>query len=188
MPHWDWPDLVGQEIRVRVYTNCDEVELVLNGQSLGRWPLDNVAQVNCKIPYSPGFLEARGYKDGHLVACDRKETTSNATTLRLTPDQTSLSANGGDLSIVKVEILDNQGRLVPTSCPELTFTVSGPAVLLGVGNGDPADHDSDKGPHRRAFNGLALVLIQTIGEVGKIYLKVEGSGLTPTETVITAEG
>jgi beta-galactosidase len=58
MPHWDWPDLVGQEIRVRVYTNCDEVELVLNSQSLGRWPLDNVAQVNCKIPYSPGILEA----------------------------------------------------------------------------------------------------------------------------------
>jgi beta-galactosidase len=188
MPHWDWPDLVGQEIRVRVYTNCDEVELVLNSQSLGRWPRDNVAQVNCKIPYSPGILEARGYKEGHLVASDRKETTGNSTTLRITPDWDHISANGGDLSMVKVEILDNKGRLVPIACPELTFTVSGPAILLGVGNGDPADHDPDRGPHRKAFNGRALVLIQTIGEAGKIILKVEGSGLTPTETVITAEG
>jgi beta-galactosidase len=177
MPHWDWPAKVGQELAVRTYTNCEEVELLLNGQSLGRRPLDEVAQVNWKVTYAPGRIEARGYQGGLLVATDSRETSGAPAALRLIPDRPRIQADGADLALVTVEVLDEAGRVVPTACPELEFSLSGPAVLLGLGSGDPACHEPEHGERHSAFNGLCLALVQSTGEAGQATLEVRSPGL-----------
>ncbi len=184
LPHWDWPDRVGQEIDVRVYTNCDEVELLLNGRSLGRKPLDDIAQVNWKAVYAPGAIEARGYRDGQVVAVDRRETTGAPAALRVTPDRSRIRADGADVALVTVEVLDEAGRLCPTACPALAFSLSGPAILLGLGSGDPASHEPEHGDRQTAFNGLCLAIVQSNGQPGRATLEVSAPGLQSGRAVV----
>ena len=184
LPHWDWPEKLAQEIAVRVYTNCDEVELVLNGQSLGRKAQDNMAQVNWAVSYAPGAIEARGYRAGKLVATDRRETTTAPASLRVTSDRSRIMADGADLSLVTVEVLDGSGRVSPTACPELKFSLRGPGALLALGSGDPASHEPEHGDSHTAFNGLCLALVQSTTEPGEVMLEVSSPGLMSGRTVI----
>jgi beta-galactosidase len=184
MPHWDWPEKAGQEVAVRVYTNCDEVELLVNGQSLGRRPPDNIAQVNWRVIYAPGAIEAHGYRNGQRVAVDRRETTGAPAALRVSPDRNRIRADGADLALVTVEVLDEAGRLSPTACPELKFALRGPAVLLGLGSGDPACHEPEHGDRHTAFNGLCLAIVQSTSAAGQATLEVSAPGLSPGRAVI----
>ncbi len=184
MPHWDWPEKVEQEITVRAYTNCDEVELLLNGQSLGRKAQDNVAQVNWTVPYAPGVIEARGYQAGKLVATDRRETTSAPASLRVTADRAQIKAGGSDLALVTVEVLDAAGRVSPTACPELKFSLSGPAALLALGSGDPASHEPEHSDCHTAFNGQCLALVQSTTLRGEVTVEVSSPGLKSGRAVI----
>ena len=142
-PHWNWAGREGQTIAVGAYTNHEEVELLLNGRSLGRQTVPQYDRVEWPVPYEPGVLEARGFRAGKLVATVRVETTGPATQLALTPDRTTLAADGTDTTVFTVEARDAQGRFVPTANLPVRFTLAG-GTLLGVGNGDPSCHEPDR--------------------------------------------
>ena len=186
LPHWNWPGQAGQPLRVRTYTNCDEVELLVNGQSQGRKAQDDVAQVNWSVVYQPGVIEARAYRGGQCVATDRVETSGAPAGLRAAADRTEIHADGADLALVTVEIIDAQGHVVPDASPLLEFALEGPGVLLGLGSGDPACHEPDHADRHSAFHGLAQAIVQSAGALGEICLTVRSANLTPALVKITA--
>ncbi len=143
-PHWSWPGREGQAVLVRVQTNCDEVELLLNGKSQGRAKPEPHSHVEWTVPYRPGTLLARGYRGGKVVATDVAETAGPAASVRLVPDRASIRADGEDVSVVTVEVRDARGRIVPNAENEVVFALEGPGRILGVGNGDPGSHEPDR--------------------------------------------
>ena len=143
MPHWNWPGKEGQEVTVRAYSNCEEVELFLNSQSLGRQAMKKNSRLEWKVKYAPGVLSAKGFKGGKQIAETEAETTGQPAAIRLAPDRSSIQAEGTDLSIVTVSIADANGRIVPTANSLVHFKLSGPGRIIGVGNGDPSCHESD---------------------------------------------
>jgi len=191
-PHWNFAGREGDEIPVWVYSNLDEVELFCNGQSLGNKKVPRLGHVEWKVKYEPGFIEARGSKDGKVALTERRETTGAATAIRLTADRTEISADGEDVAILKVEGLDKDGRIVPTANNLLAFNVSGDGKLIGVGNGDPNCHESDKKPQRSLFNGFAQVIVQATKHAGEIHVEAvkdgwDGDELTPAKITITTK-
>ena len=143
LPHWTWPGKEGQEIDVRCFSNCDEVEAFLNGQSLGQQAMPRNSHLRWKVKYAPGTLSAKGFKAGQVVAEDKVETTGAPAALKLSPDRPAIHADGEDVSVVTVAIMDAQGRCVPVADNLIRFELSGPGRILGVGNGDPSCHEPD---------------------------------------------
>jgi len=191
-PHWNWPGREGNEIPVWVYSNLDEVELFLNGKSLGSQRVPHLGHVQWKVRYEPGTIEARGAKDGKVVLTDKRETTGPAVSLRLSVDRTEINADGEDVAVVKVEGLDGDGRLVPIAKNSVEFKVSGAGALIGVGNGDPNCQESDKGAKRSLFNGFAQVIVQSTKQPGEIRIEAVKEGednpdLKPAGIVITTK-
>ena len=154
LPHWNWPGRDGQPVDVRVYGNTEEVELLLNGRSLGRKALQRDGHLQWTVPYAPGTLTARGYKGGEWVASDTVATTGDATAVRLTADRAQIRADGTDVAIVNVNVVDAEGRIVPTAGHRLDFEVEGAARLIGMGNGDPGSHEADKPTERHRYAAL----------------------------------
>jgi len=188
-PHWNWAGREGDIIPVWVYSNLDEVELFVNGQSQGSQKVPHLGHVEWKVKYEPGFIEARASKDGKVVLTEKRETTGPATAIRLTADRTEINADGEDLVIFKAEALDKDGRPVPTANNKLAFHVNGDGVLIGVGNGDPNCQESDKEPKRSLFNGLAQVIVQSTRRAGEIRVEAvkdgwDGPELTPAKLAI----
>jgi beta-galactosidase len=143
LPHWNWPGREGQEIDVRALSNCEEVELFLNGQSLGRQTMKKDSELKWKVKYAPGTLSARGYKNGQLAAETKVESTGAPAAIQLTPDRAAINADGEDVSVFTVAVTDAQGRVVPVADNLIRFELSGPGKILGVGNGDPSCHEPD---------------------------------------------
>ena len=143
LPHWNWPGKEGQEIRVDALSNCQEVELFLNGQSLGRKSMARNSKLSWPVKYSPGVLSAKGYNDGRLVAETKVETTGQPAAVTLTPDRSTINANGEDVSAVTVSVTDDHGRVVPVASDKIQFSLTGPGKIIGVGNGDPSSHEPD---------------------------------------------
>jgi beta-galactosidase len=143
LPHWNWPGREGAELDVRALSNCEEVELFLNGQSLGRQTMKKDSELKWKVKYAPGTLSAKGYKNGHLVTETKTETTGAPAAIQLTPDRSVINADGEDVSVFTVAVTDAQGRVVPVATDLIHFELSGPAKILGVGNGDPSCHEPD---------------------------------------------
>lgn len=143
LPHWNWAGKEGQTIDVRALSNCDEVELFLNQKSLGRLTMKHDSELKWKVPYAPGTLSAKGFKDGKRVIETQVETTGPAAAVHLTPDRTTINADGEDISIITVSVADAQGRIVPVANNAITFTLDGPGRIIGVGNGDPSCHEPD---------------------------------------------
>ena len=186
-PHWNWPGKEGQDIDVWCYSNCRRVELFLNGQSLGKKTMPRYSHLEWQVKYEPGTLSAEGYdSDGKVIAETRVETTGEPAAIVLEPDRKILNANGADISLVTVKIVDAQGRTVPVATNEVTFSVTGAGHLLGLGNGDPACHEPDKGNERRAFNGLCLAVVQSSRTPGEMAIQASSPGLKsesiPVET------
>ncbi len=171
LPHWNWDDRNGEPIKVWVHSNLDEVELFLNGKSQGSKKVEPLTHLEWSVKYEPGVLEARGSKDGKVVLTEKRETTSDPKSIRLTADRTEINADGEDLAVVRVEVLDDQGRPIPTAGNMISFKVSGEGTLIGVGNGDPNCQESDKEPKRSVFNGLAQVILQSTKNPGTITLE-----------------
>ncbi|MFZ1073609.1 MAG: beta-galactosidase GalA [Verrucomicrobiia bacterium] len=142
-PHWNWPGKEGQEIDVTCFSNCEEVELFLNGLSLGRKTMEKNGHLEWKVKYEPGTLLARGYKDGTEIATDQVETTGEPAVIQLTPDRPAIKADGEDVSVITVQVNDAQGRMSPIAGNEISFGIQGPGKIIGVGNGDPASHEPD---------------------------------------------
>ena len=188
LPHWNLQGHEGDSIDVWVYSNCDEVQLTVNGKNLGRKAMPKNGHLAWKAVYRPGSVKAVGYKDGKRVLTEKVETTGAPARIVLTPDRPSIQADGRDVAVFRVELQDKKKRFVPTACDELAFSVSGPVRILGVGNGDPAYRDAERpaDPDARdyrvkAFNGLAQILLQSTGEAGQATLTVR-SGDLPVAT------
>lgn len=175
-PHWNWAGKEGQEVAVWVHSNCEEVELFLNGVSQGRKAVKPFHHLEWKVKYAPGQLVAKGVREGAPVEAT-SETTGAPAAIRLTADRSGLAADNVDLAVVAIEVVDEAGRVVPDARNTITFTLTGPAKLIGVGNGDPSSHEPDKAEWRSAFNGLAQAIVQTTFEDGAIELKAESPGL-----------
>jgi beta-galactosidase len=143
LPHWNWPGREGQDVDVRALSNCEEVELFLNGASLGRQTMKKNSELKWKVKYAPGVLSAKGYNDGKLAAETRVETTGEPAAIRLKPDRAAINADGEDVSVITVAVTDAQGRVVPVASNLVEFAVEGPGKILGVGNGDPSCHEPD---------------------------------------------
>ena len=143
LPHWNWPGKEGQEIEVRALSNCEEVELFLNGQSLGKKTMRKNSHLAWNVKYAPGTLSAKGYNGGKLVAETKVETTGESAAIQLTPDRSTINADGEDLSIITVSVADAKGRIVPTANNLIHFELSGPGKIIGVGNGDPSCLEPD---------------------------------------------
>jgi len=187
-PHWNWHGREGDEIPIWVYSNLDEVELFVNGKSLGSQKVPKLGHVEWKAFYDPGVIEARGSKDGKVVLTEKRETTGAPASIRLSADRTEINADGEDVSMVKVEVLDAQGRLVPGADNRINFTITGSGRLIGVGNGDPNSQESDQQPRRSAFHGLAQAIIQSTKSAGAIQVQARGQGLgAPTTLTITTK-
>ncbi|WP_454798112.1 beta-galactosidase GalA [Novosphingobium lindaniclasticum] len=179
LPHWNWAGREGQPVPVWAHGNCAEIELLLNGKSLGRKPMPRNGHLEWQVPYAPGKLEARGYNGGKVVARDQRVTASAPAKLKLTAERVRLAAGGADLSVLRVEVRDNAGNPVPTADNALRFSVSGPARIIGLGNGNPTSLEADKGDSRKAFNGLAQAIVQGSGSSGSARITVSGEGLSP---------
>ena len=185
-PHWNWPGYEGKQIAVWVYSNLDKVELLVNGQSLGAKDVKKDSHVAWNVTYAPGSIEARGFKDGNQVMSARRDTTGPAVKLVLRADRTSISADGEDVAMFAVEVQDAQGRTVPITDNLVTFRVSGPAKLIGVGNGDPTDQASDKGSARKAFSGFCMALVQSTKAAGSITVEASSPGLTAASVAVSS--
>ena len=186
-PHWNWKGKEGQPIDVWVYTNCDEVDLLVNGKSQGRRPMPKLDHLSWKVPYEAGAIEAVGFKGGVEVLREKRETTGEPVAVALVPDRPVLRADHEDVALVTMQAVDAQGRPVPTAGNKIRFRLEGPARLLGSGNGDPATREPDKVPERSLWAGLAQVLVQALDEPGTAKLIAESDGLRPATLELKLE-
>ena len=185
-PHWNWTGREGQEIEVWAHTNLPRVELFLNGKSLGARDVPRNSHATWKVKYEPGAIEVRGADASGRALVARRETTGPAASLALAADRPAIAADGEDVAVVFVEVQDAQRRYMPIAMDEVTFRVSGPARLLGVGNGDPSSHESDRGPVRRAFNGRCMAIVQARREPGTIRIEASAPGLAAASVEVSA--
>ena len=132
------------------------------------------------VPWEPGRIEALGLNGGRIVARTQRETTGEAHAIRLVPDRPRIAGDGRDLVMIRVEIVDRAGRIVPRANDLVRFEIAGAGRLIGVGNGDPTSSEADKAPQRSAFNGLAQAIVQSAGTAGRIRI-------TPRPTVCEAQ-
>ncbi|HLH81519.1 MAG TPA: beta-galactosidase GalA [Chthonomonas sp.] len=186
LPHWNWQGQEGKPISVWCYSNADEVELFLNGQSLGKKPMPKWGHVEWSVPYRPDTLEAKAYDaSGQTVATDIVETTGPAAALRLLPSTTTLPADGEEVALIEVDVVDSQGRTVPTSDNLVHFQVTGAGTIAGVGNGDPSCHQPNIADYRSAFNGKCMLIVRAGEHAGLIHVRASADGLAPAELTIT---
>lgn len=190
LPHWNWPERTGQVTPVHVYTSGDEAELFLNGKSLGR---KKRGQYEYRfrwndVVYEPGELKVVTYKNGARWAEATTRTTGEPEKLLLAADRENIRANGDDLSFITVTVADKDDRQVPRSMNPIKFTItSGTGEIVAVDNGDPTSFESFQANERKAFNGLALVIVRAKpGANGGFTLRAESENLAPAEIVIQA--
>jgi beta-galactosidase len=209
-PHWNWKGNEGRPLTVFAYTNCDTVELFLNGVSLGvkayEFPMEGMEKDWGNLParsreprttgdlhlawdviYQPGTLKAVGRRAGQVVATDEIATTGEPFAVQLTTDRTAAAADGRDVIHAVVQIVDSQGRTVPTADNSVTFEVRGEARILGVDNGDGSITESFSGGERKAFNGYCLAILQTTRSPGTISITARSGALREATAAVNSQ-
>ena len=206
LPHWNWEGKEGQTIPVMAYSNAEEVELLLNGKSLGKkarfselWEMPVGKKVSAdgkfmskyrrvwQVPYQPGTLKAVAYQNGKQVAVDEVRTAGAAAKVRLLPDRTVIQSDGDDLSFITVRMEDKDGNLCPLADNLVHFDVTGAGVIAAVDNGNAATEEQFQADHRKAFNGLALLIVRSkAGEAGKIRVVATAQGLADDSAEISS--
>lgn len=186
-PHWNWKE--GQTVDIWAYfNNADEVELFLNGLSLGKKAKEkDVYHVFWRVPFQKGTLKAVSYKDGKEVLTREVKTTGDPISIKLTADRQTIKADGKDLSFITVEALDAEGNPVPVADNLINFTIEGDGFIAGTDNGDPTDPNSLKKPSRKLFSGKALAVVQSHKKAGKIILKATSSNLKQASIEINSK-
>ena len=183
LPHWNWPDRIGQVVPVHVYTSGTEAELFVNGKIWGRRSKregQDFRLVWDSVVYQPGSVRVVAYKNGQKWAEDEVQTTGEVRKIRLEADRNSLDAGSRELAFVTVRLTDEEGRTVPTACCPLKFEVEGAGELVATDNGDPISFTPFQSAEREAFNGLALAIVRARkGAAGEIRVRVSGEGLEP---------
>jgi beta-galactosidase len=198
-PHWNWEGMEGSVIPVLAYTNCDAVELFVNGKSYGEKRLEFPRQGNSgswmrydlpqkfattadlhlswDVPYEPGVVKAVGKRNGEVVCTKVIETTGKPAAIQLITDADQINADNQDVAHVRVEIVDLKGNIVPTANNMISYKISGSGELLGLDNGDPRDHELYRSGKRKVFNGLGLAIVQAGKTPGKITLTALSDGM-----------
>jgi len=195
MPHWNWKGSEGKNIKVTIYSNAEEVELVLNKKSLGKKTIEKNGHLEWDVTYQPGTLVAKGFVNGKQTVSEQVETTGAPAKVALLADRSQLNADGEDVAVITVQLNDLKNRWVPTANKEIVFTLSGQGKIIGVGNGDPASHApeqfvataSNPTPQwkRETFNGLAQIIVKTTKQAGEITLMASSEGVTPATLKLT---
>lgn len=193
-PHWNLSGHEGELVDIWAYSNADEVELFVNGKSVGRKRMPENGHLEWSAVYQPGKLKAIGYKNGKRVMSKTVETTGNAVQIALDTDRKHINADNQDVAVITISLKDKEGRFVPDACINLHLKINGPAKILGVGNGDPAYQSGERPAYADAqtysvesFNGLAQVLLQASDLPGNISLEVSGDNLTPATISIESK-
>ncbi len=210
-PHWNWPGHEGQRLTVYAYTNCDTVELFINGRSQGirgyEFPREGSEggwnslaarafevhttddlHLSWDVAYEPGVLRAVGKRAGKVVADEEIATTGAPAAVKLATDKSVATADGRDVIHAVVEIVDAQGRTVPTADNELTFDVQGEGRIIGVDSGSLSMQESFQGDRRRAFHGLCLAILQTTRNTGNIQITARAQGLREATATVASQG
>ncbi|HZV70798.1 MAG TPA: glycoside hydrolase family 2 TIM barrel-domain containing protein [Saprospiraceae bacterium] len=195
LPHWNWPGMEGKQIPVYVYTNGDCAELILNGMSLG---------TKCKVPdaqnskerfrlmwsdviYQPGELKAVAFREGEKIGEAFVKTVGEPLKLKLTPDRTTLGADGMDLSYIMIEALDNDGNVCPLANQSIQLKVTGEGSIAGVGNGNPQSIESFQSNHIMLFYGKAMLILRSSHQKGNIEVTATADGLIQANSSIKVE-
>ncbi|MBT6837518.1 MAG: DUF4982 domain-containing protein, partial [Bacteroidetes bacterium] len=186
LPHWNWPERIGENVPVHVYTSGDEAELFLNDKSLGK---RKKTQFEYRLRwddavYEPGELKVKVWKDGKEWAEDIMKTTSEATKINLEVDRKEIAPDGKDLAFVTVNIVDENNLLVPKSNNLVKFEIEGQGEIIAVGSGDPTSHEPFIADQHTVFNGKCLVIIRSKKEEGKIKLTAKSKGLVSSSIEI----
>ena len=186
-PHWNWPGKQGQPIDVWVNSNADNVELFLNGKSLGKKDMPRNGHLQWNVNYEPGALEAIAYKKGRKLST-KVETTGKPFEVVVSPYKTTMLADGKDATVINISVIDREGREVPDANFPVHFSVQGDAKIIGVGNGDPSSHErdsyNDTVAQRRLFNGKCQVIVQAGTGVSMIHFEAKADSLWPGATDI----
>lgn len=190
LPHWNWPERIGEITPVHVFTSGDEAELFLNGTSLGRKkkePYEYRLRWD-NVPYIPGELKVVAYKNGKSWAEDRVKTTGEPAQLMAAVDRETILADGKDLAFITITIADKDGHLVPRSNHSIAFNIEGPGEIVATDNGDPTNMESFSSEHRQAFNGLCLVIVRSLaGKAGNITISTTSPGLNGTQVQLQSK-
>ena len=183
---WTWPGLEGEPIEVEVYSRYPRVRLYLNDKLLGENGVNDQSRFTTtfKVPYAPGILRAVGVQDGKEVETCQLQTVGDAEAIRLTPDLTSIQADGQGLSYVKVEVVDKGGRAQPNADQLITFYLTGPGTFAGLGNADLKDEMPYQGMQCRVFHGQAMAVLRSSRVAGSLDLKATADGLSGAETQV----
>lgn len=183
---WNWKGSEGKALQVNVYSSCDEVELFLNGKSLGRKPTNRSTRFIAlfDVPYKSGTLKANGYQKGQLVNTAELSTAASPLQLKLAADRTALKANNQDLSYITVELVDAKGYRHPKAENNVQFELTGPATIVGVGNANPRSLESYQQPARKAWQGRCMLVVKAGMEKGTITIKAKTAGLLPANITL----
>ena len=186
---WNWKGNEGKIMDVNIYSSCDNVELFLNGRSLGKKTTDRTTKFigNWQIPYESGTLKAIGYSGKKKVATSELSTSGAPALIKLTADRNKIRADGEDLSYIEIELTDNDGVYNPKADNLLTFEVVGPGSIAGTGNANPTSLESFQLLQRKAWHGKCLVVIKSDSKPGKIILKVTSDGLGTSSVDIESD-
>ena len=210
LPHWNWEGKEGEIIPVVSYTNAEEVELFVNGQSLGKKrkgvdktpiPINFIDweggrykgthlspyRLMWEVPYKPGSLRVVAYTNGEVVAEKRVHTAGKPAKIELIPDRVSLHADGKDISFITVRITDKDGNLCPNANHLVEFSVSDLGTIAAVGNGDPATTAPFQSNQRKAFNGLCMLMVKTTKKSGTISIQATSDGLKTASTSLSSD-
>jgi beta-galactosidase len=187
---WNWKGYEGRTMEIKAYSSCEEVELFLNGKSLGRMKTNRKTRFTAeyKVAYVPGILHAVGYRNGKEINTCELQTAGNPQKISLTADRNAIKADGQDLCYVTVEILDSKGLRNPTARNQINFEVEGQGKIIGVCSSDPLGNQSFTKPIRKAYQGRCQVIIRAVNQPGQINLKAFSDGIQTAEIKILASG
>jgi beta-galactosidase len=189
LPHWNWPERVGEITPVHVFTSGDEAELFLNGKTLGRQKKNQYEYRLSwdSVRYEPGELKAVAYKNGKQWAESAVKTTGTPVKLRAAADREIINADGKDLAFITVRVTDATGTMVPRSNNSIEFSIEGPGEIVATDNGDPANMVSFSSNTREAFNGLCLAIVRAIpGKTGTIRITIKSGSLKSTTVSVNS--
>ena len=185
-PHWNWQP--GKIVDVwAYYNNADEVELFLNGRSLGiKKKKDDELHVMWRVPFQPGTIKAVSRKNGKVVLAKEIKTAGKPAKIELKADRKIIKADGKDLSFVTVRVMDKDGNMAPDADNLIKFSIEGTGIIAATDNGYQADTVSFKSKERKCWKGMALAIIRSAGKKGNITLTATGEGLQPADITLKA--
>ncbi len=177
LPHWNWVGKEGTKIPVVAYSNCESVELFLNGKSLGEKEMGDAMDLVWQVPYEPGTLIAKGKNKGETVCEKEIATAGEPAKIEMLADRETIGACRHDVVHLEINILDEQNRFVPDASNKIYFKIEGDASILGIDNGDPINQASFVGNEINTFNGKCLLIVKSNGNPGEIKVTAESEGL-----------